>query len=155
SPARGLRRPGIRPVPEAVRARRINLPRTMTAPARLRLLLASGLAAAGLALAAAAADGVPVPPNPEAPPAAVAPAVVPPPATAPAGVAQANKPSVSTRTPIRPTQVRTAPAPRPESSPTWAELTPQQQQSLAPLAGTWRVLGEAHKRKWLALSHNY
>jgi hypothetical protein len=70
-------------------------------------------------------------------------------------LAQANKPSVSTRAPMRPAQVRNAPAPRPESSPTWAELTPQQQQSLAPLSGTWRVLGEAHKRKWLALSQNY
>jgi hypothetical protein len=77
------------------------------------------------------------------------------PATPPAAVAQANKPSVSTRAPIRPAQVRNAPAPRPESSPTWAELTPPQQQSLAPLAGTWRVLSEAHKRKWLALSQNY
>jgi hypothetical protein len=62
---------------------------------------------------------------------------------------------VSSRAPIRPAQVRNAPAPRPEASPTWAELTPQQQQSLAPLSGTWRVLSEAHKRKWLALSQNY
>lgn len=65
------------------------------------------------------------------------------------------KPSVSTQAPIRPAPVRKAPAPRPESQPTWAELTPQQQASLAPLAGTWRVLGESHKRKWLALSANY
>lgn len=70
-------------------------------------------------------------------------------------VAQANKPSVSTQAPIRPAQVRTAPATRPESRPTWAELTPAQQQALAPLTGTWRVLGEAHKRKWLALSQNF
>jgi hypothetical protein len=69
--------------------------------------------------------------------------------------AQPNKPSVSTQAPIRPAQVRTAPAPRPEPHPTWAELTPQQQQSLAPLAGSWRSLGEAHKRKWLAVSQNY
>jgi hypothetical protein len=62
---------------------------------------------------------------------------------------------VSTRTPARPAQVRTAPAPRAEASPTWAELTASQQQALAPLAGTWRVLSEAHKRKWLALSQNY
>ncbi|HET8748258.1 MAG TPA: DUF3106 domain-containing protein [Ramlibacter sp.] len=107
--------------------------------------LAAALAAAGLVLAAAAAE-VAVPPNPEAPAAAEA---------AAPNVAQANKPSVSSRAPIRPAQVRNAPAPRPESSPTWAELSPQQQQSLAPLSGTWRVLGEAHKRKWLALSQNY
>ena len=45
--------------------------------------------------------------------------------------------------------------PRPESTPTWAELTPAQQQALAPLTGTWSKLSEAHKRKWLALSANY
>lgn len=75
----------------------------------------------------------------------------------PAGtaVAQASKPSVSTQAPIRPAQVRTAPATRAESKPTWAELSPAQQQALAPLTGTWRVLGEAHKRKWLALSQNF
>jgi len=78
-----------------------------------------------------------------------------PPASAAATVAEASKPSVSTRAPARAAAVRNAPAPRPEARPTWSELTPQQQQSLAPLAGTWRVLGEAHKRKWLALSENY
>jgi Protein of unknown function (DUF3106) len=77
------------------------------------------------------------------------------PQTAATSVAQANKPSVSTQAPIRPAQVRTAPATRAESKPTWAELTPAQQQALAPLTGTWRVLGEAHKRKWLALSQNF
>jgi hypothetical protein len=69
--------------------------------------------------------------------------------------AQPAKPSVSTQAPIRPAQVRTAPATRPEAKPTWAELSPLQQQSLAPLAGTWRALSEAHKRKWIALSENY
>lgn len=42
-----------------------------------------------------------------------------------------------------------------EASPTWAELTPPQQQALAPLAGSWKTLTEGHKRKWLALSQNY
>ena len=51
--------------------------------------------------------------------------------------------------------VRTAPPPRAEAKPTWAELTPAQQQALAPLSATWRSLGEAHKRKWLALSENF
>ncbi|MEJ8838900.1 DUF3106 domain-containing protein [Ramlibacter sp. AN1133] len=128
----------------------------MSRPARPRLTIASGLAAAGLALAAVAADVAlaqqnPVPPSVNAPVNAPAPATVAPAAP----LAQANKPSVSTRAPIRPAPVRNAPAPRPESSPTWAELTQQQQLSLAPLSGTWRVLGEAHKRKWLALSQNY
>jgi hypothetical protein len=44
---------------------------------------------------------------------------------------------------------------REEARPTWAELTPVQQQTLAPLAASWRSLSEAHKRKWLALSRNY
>lgn len=108
----------------------------MTPPRRHAF--AAGLLAAGLAVQAAwAADTVP-PPLPAGTP-----------------LAQATKPSVSTQAPIRPAQVRTAPATRAESKPTWAELTPAQQQALAPLTGTWRVLGEAHKRKWLALSENF
>ena len=70
-------------------------------------------------------------------------------------VSQAAKPSVSTKEPIRPAAVRTAPPPKAESKPTWGELTVHQQQALAPLAVTWRTLGEAHKRKWLALSENF
>lgn len=108
----------------------------MTLPRRPAI--AAGLLVAGLALSAAwAAENVP------------------PPLPAGTSVAQAAKPSVSTQAPIRPAQVRTAPATRAESKPTWAELTPPQQQALAPLTGTWRVLGEAHKRKWLALSENF
>jgi len=42
-----------------------------------------------------------------------------------------------------------------EAKPTWSELTPPQQQALAPLSGTWADLSEAHKRKWLALSQNF
>ncbi|GAB3654676.1 DUF3106 domain-containing protein [Ramlibacter alkalitolerans] len=131
----------------------------MQPAARLRLAIATGLAAVGVVLGAAAADVTPAlqkpAPAPGAAPAAAAPAApVPVPAPA-ATVAQASKPSVSTRAPMRSAPVRTAPATRAESSPTWAELSPQQQQSLAPLSGTWRVLGEAHKRKWLALSANY
>ena len=100
-----------------------------------RLLVALGLVA-GAAWAAETAS-----PLPAAPASA-------------AGV-QAGKPSVSTKEPIRPAQVRTAPPPRAESQPTWAELSPQQQKSLAPLAASWRTLGEAHKRKWLAVSENF
>lgn len=70
-------------------------------------------------------------------------------------VAQAGKPSVSTQAPVRPAHVRTAPPTRPEAPPTWAELTPQQQQSLAPLAASWRQLRKSHKEKWIALSANY
>ena len=41
------------------------------------------------------------------------------------------------------------------SKPTWAELTPMQQQTLKPLASSWATLSEAHKRKWLEVSKNY
>ena len=44
---------------------------------------------------------------------------------------------------------------RQTSKPAWQDLTPAQQQALKPLAANWGVLGESHKRKWIALSHNY
>jgi hypothetical protein len=111
-------------------------------------LLAAGLAV-GLACAAAAAD-------PSSPPGAGAPQAVPAPAP-PQGTRtpQPGKPSVSTQAPIRPAAVRSAPPQRAESQPTWAELTPAQQAALSPLSASWRSLGEAHKRKWIALSQNF
>jgi hypothetical protein len=104
----------------------------------------SGLLAAGMAVGAAWAADVPPPPAPAAPPAAAG-----------TPLTQPGKPSVSTQAPIRPAPVRVAPAPRAEAKPTWAELKPAQQAALAPLSGPWRTLGEAHKRKWIALSENY
>lgn len=56
--------------------------------------------------------------------------------------------------PARPAPVRIAQV-KAESTPTWRELTPPQQQALAPLAGAWPKLSANHKRKWLALSANY
>jgi len=41
------------------------------------------------------------------------------------------------------------------SRPSWAELTPAQQQALAPLAPGWSTISEAQKRKWLEISKNY
>ena len=41
------------------------------------------------------------------------------------------------------------------TSPLWAELTPQQQQALGPLAGAWPTISEAQKRKWLVISKSY
>ena len=117
----------------------------MTPPRRLALPLAAAAIAAVLAGAAWAAEFQ----DPQPAPAPASGVVQAPLST------QASKPSVVTKAPIRPTQVRTAPPPRAEARPTWAELTPQQQASLAPLATTWRTLGEAHKRKWLALSENF
>jgi hypothetical protein len=69
--------------------------------------------------------------------------------------APGQSPSVSTQAPARPAPVRISPSASVETSPTWAELTPAQQQALGPLTGTWTSLSEAHKRKWLALSANY
>jgi hypothetical protein len=39
--------------------------------------------------------------------------------------------------------------------PLWSDLTPAQQQALAPLSAKWNAVSEAQKRKWLALSENY
>lgn len=105
-------------------------------PRLLALGLAVGVAGA-VAIAQTQTPGAPAAPVPSAQP------------------AQPAKPSVSTRAPIHSAAVRTAPPARAEVHPTWAELTPPQQQALAPLASTWRSLGEAHKRKWLALSENF
>jgi hypothetical protein len=70
-------------------------------------------------------------------------------------MAQAQVPPLATT----PAPARKAVAPKAaakdEASPTWAELSPQQQQALAPLAASWKTLSEGHKRKWLALSQNY
>ena len=63
-------------------------------------------------------------------------------------------PSVSGQAAVRPPPVRITPYPRSETLP-WGELTPQQQQALAPLGASWQSLSEAHKRKWLALSENF
>ena len=59
-----------------------------------------------------------------------------------------------------PASVKPVPANAPaiqksEASPTWRELTPAQQASLKPLAANWGGIGEAQKRKWLAVSKNY
>ena len=41
------------------------------------------------------------------------------------------------------------------TKPDWQELTPAQQLSLKPLAANWNTLGEAQKRKWIAIAGNY
>lgn len=66
-----------------------------------------------------------------------------------------GSPSVSTQAPTRPGPARVPQAVKTESQPTWAELTPLQQRSLAPLGATWKSLSAAHKAKWIALSANY
>ena len=41
------------------------------------------------------------------------------------------------------------------TKPLWSELTPAQQQALAPLSGTWDTVSVTQKRKWLAMSQNF
>ena len=42
------------------------------------------------------------------------------------------------------------------SGPVWSQLTPSQQQALAPLASNWNTsMNEAQKRKWLEISKNH
>lgn len=118
----------------------------MTPTQRPLFLLAGAVLAAGLAAGVAWAQVGP-PPNPAQAPTPVQP-VAPSVSTRAAPAASAPAPAA-----VRPaTRPR---GPRPESSPAWNELSPQQQQSLAPLAATWRTLSEAHKRKWIVLSRNY
>lgn len=52
--------------------------------------------------------------------------------------------------------VKTSKSPRLiEASPTWAELSPNQQTALNPLKKLWPEINQAQKRKWLAVSRNY
>jgi hypothetical protein len=44
---------------------------------------------------------------------------------------------------------------KPVTHPVWRDLSPSQQQALAPLAAHWDTLNEAQKRKWIALSANF
>lgn len=46
-------------------------------------------------------------------------------------------------------------APKFASKPAWQDLTPAQQVSLKPLAANWNTLGEAPKRKWIAIAASY
>ncbi len=45
--------------------------------------------------------------------------------------------------------------PRPATKPLWADLTPAQQQALAPLAPEWDRLDSFRKNKWLAIGNKY
>ena len=72
--------------------------------------------------------------------------------------AQVQPPAGSTANPIPGAKVA-ASAVKPNgkaiTKPLWSELTPAQQQALAPLSGKWDTVNEAQKRKWLALSQNF
>lgn len=55
----------------------------------------------------------------------------------------------------------TTPAPLPrankktDSKPVWTELSPAQQQALAPLAGEWNKMPASNKEKWLAIGNKF
>jgi len=70
------------------------------------------------------------------------------------GFAQGPKPATPSSAPA----VRAAastPAKAVVAKPAWTELSPMQQQALAPLASSWNSISEAQKRKWLEISKNY
>ncbi len=69
-------------------------------------------------------------------------------AWSPAGFAQLQKPAAPASAALAGKTVA--------SGPSWSQLTPSQQQALAPLATSWNTgMSEAQKRKWLEISRNY
>lgn len=71
-----------------------------------------------------------------------------------ASFSQVLKPAVPSSSPMGAKAVAVAPA-KAVSRPAWAELTPTQQQALAPLASNWNTISAPQKRKWLEISKNY
>lgn len=61
----------------------------------------------------------------------------------------------SVKLPTLGTPAKTSSAQKISSKPAWQDLTPAQQLSLKPLAANWSTLGEARKRKWIAIAANY
>ncbi len=43
----------------------------------------------------------------------------------------------------------------PKKNPSWAELTPEQQQTLAPLSGEWNTLDASRRSKWVGIAKRY
>jgi hypothetical protein len=104
-------------------------------------LVAAGAFLTALALSPLARSQAAPPAVPPSPPAASAPAQ----ARAPIGHASAPASKGG----------RGVAAARPTTSPVWRELSPSQQQALAPLSAHWNTLSEPQKRKWIALSANF
>lgn len=57
--------------------------------------------------------------------------------------------------PVNNGQKKVAAKPNEVTKPEWAELTTSQKLALQPLRENWRYLGDASKRKWIALSVNF
>ncbi len=79
--------------------------------------------------------------------------------TTPAALAQAPAPASSNMAPrsatTAPTVRPAAPVPAVAPRSDWHNLTPDQQQALAPLAEKWQELNADRKRKWLEISRNF
>ena len=121
---------------------------SFAAPVRRPKALSTGvmLAGAGFCLIALLAAG----PSQAQAPASSIPSV--PAATVTMGAGPAKAASGAAR-PVSPASA--ARAARSPTSPLWTELTPPQQQALAPLAGTWPTISEAQKRKWVVIAQSY
>ena len=77
------------------------------------------------------------------------------PAAAPAQAASAPAPAASRAIPAKTAASAAKVNGKVKTKPLWTELTPPQQQALAPLAAKWDTVSEAQKRKWIALSQNF
>ncbi len=83
--------------------------------------------------------------------------------TAPPGIAAETPASAASGIAAKEAVKQVAPAPKaaprksasPRRNPRWNELTPAQQQALAPLAPEWDKLEPARKSKWLAIGDRY
>lgn len=68
--------------------------------------------------------------------------------------AAAAAPALPTPTPTAAAKA-TSSTPQPAVRPLWTELTPAQQQALAPLASEWNQLDAFRKNKWLAIGNKF
>ena len=62
----------------------------------------------------------------------------------------AAKPAIPGRMPAVPKTMK-----KTDSKPTWNELTPAQQQALAPLLGEWDKMESGRKEKWLVIANKF
>jgi len=70
--------------------------------------------------------------------------------------AQASRAASPASAPVTSKAVPAATAKAAPSGPSWADLSPTQQQALKPLAASWNTtISEPQKRKWLEISKNY
>ena len=69
----------------------------------------------------------------------------------------AQGPAASPATPGTPLKAEAASpsTPVPQTRPHWSDLSPSEQQALAPLKPQWQTISAAQKRKWLAMSKNF